>query len=72
MYDFNYKGGCEGCIHYDSCGYFDFDTRGLTEEERFVEHCVCCCCGDGFECNKHNGDGHRCTNWEDGSEPLMG
>ena len=33
MYDFNYKGGCEGCIHYDYCGYFDFDTSGLTEEE---------------------------------------
>ena len=72
MYDFDYKGGCEGCIHYDYCGYFDFYTSGLTEEERFTEHCVGCCCGDGCECNKHNSDGHRCTNWEDGSEPLMG
>ncbi len=69
-YLLNEEGRCESCIHYDSCGYFDFDNSGLTEEERFIEHCVCCCCGDGCECNK--GDGHRCTNWEDGSEPLMG
>ena len=59
---------CEGCIHYDGCGYFDFDNSDLTEEERFAEHCVGCCCGDGCECNKNNG----CDNWEDGSEQLMG
>ena len=61
-------GGCKGCIHYDGCGYFDFDNSNLTEEERFDEHCVGCCCGDGCECNKGNG----CDNWEDGSEPLLG
>ena len=59
---------CTGCIHYDGCGYFDFDNSDLTEEEGFAEHCAGCCCGDGFECNKNNG----CDNWEDGSEPLMG
>ena len=64
--------GCEGCIHYDFCGYFDLYDGKMIEEERFMEHCVGCCCGDGVECNKHNNDGHRCMNWEDGSEPLMG
>ena len=62
---------CEGCIHCDYCGYFDFYNSGLTEEERFIEHCVGCC-GDGFKCNKHSDDGYCCMNWEDGSEPLMG
>lgn len=63
-------GGCKGCIHYDGCGYFDldFDNSNLTEEERFIEHCVGCCCGDCYDCNKNNG----CDNWEDGSEPLLG
>ena len=64
--------GCEGCIHYSFCGYFDLYDGKMTEEERFKEHCVGCCCGDGAECNKHNGEGYKCTNWEDGSEPLMG
>lgn len=71
MYEIS-KGGCEGCIHYDDCGWFDLGDFSQSEEERFVEHCVGCCCGDGAECNKHNGNGHSCTNWEDGSEPLMG
>ena len=64
----DFKNGCEGCIHYDGCGYLAFDTSNITEEERFIEHCVGCCCGDGCECNKDNG----CDNWEDGSEPLLG
>lgn len=59
---------CEGCIHYDHCGYRDFDTRNLTEEEAFLEHCVGCCCGDVYDCNK----GYGCENYEDGSEPLLG
>lgn len=68
MCSFNYKNGCEGCIHYDDCGYLDFNTNNLTEEEIFLEHCAGCCCGDCYDCNR--GDG--CWNWEDGSEPLMG
>lgn len=63
---------CETCTHRDDCGYFDLYEPNLTDEERFIKHCVGCCCGDGCECNKHNGEGYRCTNWEDGSEPLMG
>ena len=70
-YDF-INHGCQDCIHYEYCGYFEFYDSHLTEEENFIAHCVGCCCGDGCECNKKNGYGHRCTNWEDGSEPLMG
>lgn len=62
--------GCEGCVHYDGCGYFDFYDASLTEEERIIEHCFGCCCGDGLECNKQQSNG--CWNWEDGSEPLLG
>ena len=62
--------GCDGCIHYEGCGYFDFYEANLTEEERIIKHCFGCCCGDGLECNKHQGNG--CWNWEDGSEPLLG
>jgi hypothetical protein len=69
-YLLNEEGKCESCIHHDTCGYFDFDNSNLTEEEAFAEHCVGCCCGDGAECNRDSGYG--CTNWEDGSKPLMG
>ena len=62
--------GCDGCVHQNGCGYFDCEDYNLTEEERFIEHCIGCCCGDGLECNKAQGDG--CTNWEDSSEPLLG
>lgn len=63
-------GECKGCIHYDGCGYFDSYDHTKTEEENFIENCVGCCCGDGYECNKANNYG--CMNWEDGSEPLLG
>ena len=55
--------GCNGCAHQYSCGYFDCNNYDLTEEERFIEHCLGCCCGDGLECNK--AEGHGCWNWED-------
>ena len=55
--------GCDSCIHYEGCGYFDCNNHNLTEEERFIEHCVGCCCGDGLECNRAQGDG--CANFED-------
>ena len=60
--------GCEGCFHYDHCGYFNFYEHTKTEEENTIEHCYGCCCGDGLECNKDYG----CMNWEDGSEPILG
>lgn len=66
MLDWSNK--CNGCIHYNSCGFLEFDTSGMSEEEIFIEHCVGCCCGDCLDCNKNNG----CTNYEDGSEPLQG
>lgn len=63
---------CETCIHGGFCGYFDMYDNNLTSEENFVKHCVGCCCGDCGECNRWNGTGIFCSNWEDGSEPLMG
>ena len=59
---------CKGCIHYKSCGYIDLYDGNLTEEENFIKHCVGCCCGDCFDCNKNSG----CENYEDDSEPMMG
>ena len=67
---FDNKNECEGCIHIDACGsdtYF-WDEIDLSDEERFIKHCVGCCCGDGCECNKR----HGCENYEDGTEPLQG
>ena len=60
------------CIHYSFCGYFDLGNNTMAEEEKFNEYCVGCCCGDGAECNKHTGECYKCTNWEDGSGPIMG
>lgn len=61
---------CFGCIHYDGCGYFEpaLNKPHWSDEQRFQEHCVGCCCGDGCECNKDQG----CDNYEDGTLPLMG
>ena len=54
---------CDDCVHKEECRYFtSYDTQ-MTEEENFMEHCVGCSCGDGFECNKER---HRgCSNWEE-------
>lgn len=54
---------CEGCYHYNEghCGYFDCYDIDKSEEELFTEHCVGCCCGDGYTCNKDNGG---CMNYE--------
>ena len=62
------EGDCRSCVHHDCCGYCDFFDATKSEQERFEEHCVGCCCGDGMVCNRGNG----CENWEDGSEPLQG
>ena len=59
---------CDSCTHYEGCGYFDRNNHNLTEEERFIEHCVGCCCGDGLECNRAQGNG--CSNWEDNSKSF--
>ena len=69
-YNFNIKDECEGCIHKDGCGIDEFfwEETNLSEEERFVRHCVGCCCGDGCECNKSSG----CSNYEDGTGPILG
>lgn len=60
---------CDGCVHKDRCGFHDFllEESKLSEEERFAMHCVGCC-GDGCECNK----GYGCSNYEDGTKPLLG
>lgn len=60
--------GCEGCCHYSGCGYFNDHDVSKSDEEKFEEHCVGCCCGDGFECNRSNDAG--CMNWE--TEVRMG
>lgn len=62
------EGDCRSCIHNNCCGYCDFFDATKSEQERFEEHCVGCCCGDGVTCNRGNG----CENWEDGSETLQG
>ena len=67
MSNCNHKNSCEGCCHYDGCGYFDEYAAELNEAERFEKHCVGCCCGDGYECNRDNGG---CSNYE--TEPVMG
>ena len=59
---------CYGCCHYEVCGYFDFYDYEKTEEWNMAENCAGCCCGDGWECNKHNNDG--CLNYE--IEPILG
>ena len=59
---------CYGCCHYEGCGYFDFHDYDKTEEWNMVENCVGCCCGDGWECNKHSDYG--CSNYE--IEPILG
>ena len=59
---------CYGCCHYEGCGYFDFHDYEKTEEENMVENCAGCCCGDGWECNKHSDNG--CSNYE--IEPILG
>lgn len=57
---------CDGCCHYaPSCGYFDAPFE-QSEEQRFEENCVGCCCGDLFDCNRDQG----CDNYEE--EPIMG
>ena len=62
---------CETCTHRDACRYFDLDNNiSESELEKFVEYCVGCCCGDGCECNRVNGNG--CCNWEDGIDSLLG
>lgn len=61
---------CAGCVHHGGCGYFDPALNDPTwnDDRRFIEHCVGCCCGDGYECNKDRG----CDNYEDGTLPLQG
>ena len=59
---------CYGCCHYEGCGYFDFYENDKTEEENMAENCAGCCCGDGWECNKHSDYG--CLNYE--IEPILG
>lgn len=59
---------CYGCCHYEGCGYFDFYDDYKTEEENMAENCAGCCCGDGWECNKHSDYG--CLNYE--IEPILG
>ena len=61
---------CKGCCHDGCCGYFsDLNTYSFNEENErkaFEEFCICCCCGDGVECNR----GEGCDNYE--AEPIMG
>lgn len=56
---------CKGCYHKDICGIKETSFRDenalMTEIELFEAHCVGCCCGDCFECNKDNG----CDNYEE-------
>ena len=59
---------CYGCCHYEGCGYFDFYDDDKTEEWNMAENCAGCCCGDGWECNKHSDYG--CSNYE--IEPILG
>ena len=59
---------CYGCCHYEGCGYFDFHDYEKTEEWNMAENCAGCCCGDGWECNKHSDNG--CLNYE--IEPILG
>lgn len=59
---------CYGCCHYEGCGYFDFHDYEKTEEWNMAENCAGCCCGDGWECNKHSDNG--CSNYE--IEPILG
>lgn len=61
---------CDGCIHRDGCRYFDLENSNLSTEERFNNNCIGCCCGDGLYCNFTRNK--RCTNYEDGSGPLLG
>ena len=70
MFKYEVKDECEGCIHKDGCGIdiFFWQEINLSEMERFKLHCVGCCCGDGCECNK----GYGCSNYEDGTKPLLG
>ncbi len=63
---------CDTCIHGGFCGYFDVYDNNLTSEENFIKYCVGCCCSDCGECNRWNETGIFCSNWEDGTEPLMG
>lgn len=49
--------GCEGCCHYSGCGYFDDHDLRKSDQEKFEEYCVGCCCGDSFECNRANDAG---------------
>lgn len=51
---------CAGCFHRGCCGMLSFDTSGMDEEEIFLEHCVGCPCGEGYECNREEG----CSNYE--------
>ena len=68
--DFDMKNECDGCIHKDDCGIdaFFWDEIDVSDEERFMTHCVGCCCGDGHECNKNKS--HKCSNYE--AEALLG
>jgi len=63
---------CDTCIHNTVCGWFELYDDKLSDEENFIRHCCGCCCGDGSRCNRWNGTGIFCSNWEDKSEPLMG
>lgn len=47
-------------------------TPEKTTTQKYGYYCVGCCCGDCGECNRWNGTGIFCSNWEDGTEPLMG
>ena len=57
------KNGCDGCFHNPPCGReTEEDFMKMTETELFEAHCVGCCCGDLFDCNKTTGYG--CGNYE--------
>ena len=66
----NIKNECDGCVHKNNCGIdtFFMEELEMSDHERFLLHCVGCCCGDGYECNKN----HGCENYEEEIEILLG